>query len=48
MSDNAGGGAITYRVDKRAAKKQSFYESTNHESLGLVSGEKQSASLKAY
>jgi type VI secretion system protein VasI len=38
MSDNAGGGAITYRIDKRPAKTQYFRESNNHEALGLWDG----------
>jgi type VI secretion system protein VasI len=38
MSDNAGGGAITFRIDKRPAKTESFRESTDNEALGLWGG----------
>lgn len=31
-------GRVTYRIDKQEAKRKSFIESNNHESLGLWSG----------
>jgi type VI secretion system protein VasI len=33
MSDHAGGGAVTYRIDRKPAQSARFSQSTNHESL---------------
>lgn len=38
MSDNAGGGEVTYRIDKKEAAKKSFRESSDNSVLGLWSG----------
>ena len=38
MSSVNGAGALTYRVDKKAAQKKEFTESNNHQALGLWSG----------
>jgi type VI secretion system protein VasI len=39
MSDNAGGGVVTYRIDKDAAAKKSFSESNDNSALGLWNGQ---------
>lgn len=38
MADLNGGGRVTYRIDKAAAKTRSFEESNDNEALGLWSG----------
>lgn len=38
MSDNAGGGTVTFRIDKEKAFKKNLRESTDNNALGLWSG----------
>lgn len=38
MSDTAGSGRVTYRIDSAAARTKSFVESSNNEALGLWNG----------
>ncbi len=38
MSDNAGGGRVTYRIDEARAQTKNFRESNNNQALGLWNG----------
>lgn len=46
MTSIQGKGAVTYRVDRRKAKKRYFQESNDHSSLGLWSGSRSIAFIK--